>query len=98
MGVTEAGLTGAYNGQPTLEAQRLEMEKEQIMQQLRMGEIDIQTAQKELAMIDQQIELLKEQIRGQQLSNTGQDLQNKYYQTQVLILSQGRRATAALFC
>ena len=87
--LNEAGVTGTYNGAPTLEAQRLQMEKDQyeqqklqIQQQLQLGQIDIQTAQKELAMYDQQIAMLEEQIRGQQLSNTAQELQNKYYQTQ----------------
>lgn len=87
---TEAGLTGSYNGTPTLEAQRLQMEKDQyeqqklqIQQQLQLGQIDIQTAQKQLAMYDQQIAMLEEEIRGQQLANTAAELQNKYYQMQM---------------
>lgn len=62
MGVTDAGLTGVYNGSPTLEAQRLELEKQDredqrklIAQQLEQGQIDIETGRKQLQQIDQEI-------------------------------------------
>ena len=60
--VTNAGLTGVYNGSPTLEAQRLELEKQDredqrklIAQQLEQGQIDIETGRKQLQQIDQEI-------------------------------------------
>lgn len=62
MGVTDAGLTGMYNGNPTLEAQRLQLEKQDredqrklIAQQLEQGQIDIETGRKQLQMLDQEI-------------------------------------------
>lgn len=76
-------MTGIYNGAPTLEAQRLQMElrqyedqKLQIRQQLELGKIDIQTANKQLQMLDAQIAMLNEQIKGEQLNN-------KYMQSQM---------------
>lgn len=60
--VTDAGLTGVYNGSPTLEAQRLQLEKQDredqrklIAQQLELGQIDIETGRKQLQQIDQEI-------------------------------------------
>lgn len=62
MGLDTAGLTGTYNGAPTLEAKRLQMEiedrndqKQLIQQQIERGEIDIVTAQKQLEILDQEI-------------------------------------------
>lgn len=62
MGLDTAGLTGVYNGTPTLEARRLQMEiedrndqKQLIQQQIERGEIDIATAQKQLEILDQEI-------------------------------------------
>ena len=76
-GVTDAGLTGYYNGMPTLESQRLELERQQfeqqklqIQQQLQLGEIDQQTAEKNLEYLDAQIQQLNQQIQynAQQLA------------------------------
>lgn len=69
MGVTNADLTGVYNGSPTLAAQQLEMQKRQLEEDLANGKIDRQTAQKQLELLEQQIEAAR--------------LQNKYYQSQL---------------
>ena len=69
MGLDNAGLTGMYNGKPTMEAQQLEMQKRQLEEDLANGKIDRQTAQKQLELLEQQIEAAR--------------LQNKYYQTQL---------------
>lgn len=81
--VTNAGLTGVYNGVPTLEAQRLELEKQQyadqrqqLQQQLELGQIDIQTANKQLELLDREISRADEEI-------TSLKLQNRYYETQL---------------
>ena len=70
MGLDNAGLTGMYNGKPTLEAQRLQMEiqdredqKKLIQQQLQKGEIDIATAQKQLEAYDQDIRYKEWQLK-----------------------------------
>lgn len=68
LGVTNADLTGIYNGSPTLTAMQLEMQKQQLQEDLENGKIDRQTAQKQLELLEQQIEAAR--------------LQNKYYQTQ----------------
>lgn len=68
MGLDNAGLTGMYNGNPTMAAQQLEMQKRQLEEDLANGKIDRQTAQKQLELLEQQIEAAR--------------LQNKYYQTQ----------------
>lgn len=69
MGLDNAGLTGMYNGNPTMAAQQLEMQKRQLEEDLANGKIDRQTAQKQLELLEQQIEAAR--------------LQNKYYQTQL---------------
>lgn len=70
MGLDDAGMTGMYNGKPTLEAQRLQMEiqdredqKKLIQQQLQKGEIDIATAQKQLEAYDQDIRYKEWQLK-----------------------------------
>ncbi len=70
LGVTNADLTGIYNGSPTLEAKRLQMEiqdredqKKLIQQQLQKGEIDIATAQKQLEAYDQDIRYKEWQLK-----------------------------------
>lgn len=68
LGVTNADLTGIYNGSPTLTAVQLEMQKQLLQEDLENGKIDRQTAQKQLELLEQQIEAAR--------------LQNKYYQTQ----------------
>lgn len=68
LGVTNADLTGVYNGSPTLTAMQLELQRQQIEEDFKNGKIDRLTKEKELEMIEAQIE--------------AQRLQNKYYQTQ----------------
>ena len=70
MGLDDAGMTGMYNGKPTMEAQRLQMEiqdredqKKLIQQQLQKGEIDIATAQKQLEAYDQEIRYKEWQLK-----------------------------------
>ena len=82
-GVTDAGLTGVYNGVPTMEAQRLELEKQQyadqrklVQQQYEQGQIDIETMQKQLELLDREISRADEEI-------TSLKLQNRYYETQL---------------
>ena len=69
LGVTNAELTGIYNGQPTLEAQRLqadlaaaEDQRKVVQQQLQLGEIDQETARKQLDLLDRQIQELEQNI------------------------------------
>lgn len=69
LGVTNAELTGIYNGQPTLEAQRLqadlaaaEDQRKVVQQQLQLGEIDQETARKQLELLDRQIQELEQNI------------------------------------
>lgn len=57
--VTDAGLTGVYNGSPTLAAQQLELQKRQLEEDIANGKIDRQTAQAQLNLINQQIEELQ---------------------------------------
>lgn len=69
MGLDTAGLTGVYNGSATMAAQQLAMQKKQLEEDLANGKIDRQTAEKQLALLEQQIEAAR--------------LQNKYYQSQL---------------
>lgn len=59
MGVTDAGLTGVYNGSPTLEAQRLELERQQLADQQK--ELDQQLALGKLT--EEQYRLQNEQLQ-----------------------------------
>lgn len=68
LGVTNADLSGIYNGSPTLDAQRLEMQKKQLEEDIANGKIDRQTAQKQLELLEQRIEAAR--------------LQNKFFRTQ----------------
>ena len=83
LGVTNAELTGIYNGQPTLEAQRLqadlaaaEDQRKVVQQQLELGEIDKETARKQLELLDRQIQQAEQEIQALKL-------QNRYYETQL---------------
>ena len=67
--VDSAGLTGYYNGAPTLEAQRLEADlaaaedqRKVVQQQLELGKIDQETARKQLEMLDAQIREIEQNI------------------------------------
>ena len=65
--VTNAGITGIYNGVPTLQAQQqireYEDQRRQIEQQLALGEIDQQTAAAEVRYLEAQITALNQQIK-----------------------------------
>lgn len=74
-GLSQAEQTGTYNGAPTLAARQFELQKQQVQQDLEAGKIDMETARKQLQYIQAQIENLNAQTQGQQL-------QNKYYQSQ----------------
>ena len=83
MGVTEAGLTGVYNGQPTLEAQQLELQKQDaedqhrlVEQQLALGQIDQETARKQLELLEREIQKADQEIQSLKL-------QNRYYEMQI---------------
>lgn len=63
MGVTDAGLTGTYNGNPTLEAQRLEMERQQLAnqqreldQQYRLGKLTEEQYRLQNQQLEQEIQ------------------------------------------
>lgn len=74
-GLSQAEQTGTYNGQATLAARQLELQKRQVEQDLEAGKIDMETARKQLLYIQAQIDNLNAETEGQKL-------QNKYYQTQ----------------
>lgn len=82
-GLDEAGVTGSYNGEPTLEAQRLEAQMREyedqhrlVEQQLALGQIDQETARKQLELLEREISKADEEI-------TSLKLQNRYYETQI---------------
>ncbi len=68
-GVTDAGLTGVYNGKPTLAAQELEMQRKRLEEDMASGKLDRLIGQKELERLEEEIRAMK--------------LQNKYYESQV---------------
>ncbi len=75
-GLSQAEQTGTYNGTQTLAMRQYELQKQQVEQDLEAGKIDMETARKQLLYIQAQIENLQAQT-------TGQNLQNKYYQSQL---------------
>lgn len=75
-GLFQAEQTGTYNGQATLAAQQLEMQKRQLQEDIENGKVDRQTALK-------QIEYINAQIAYMQAQTTGQNLSNKYSQWQL---------------
>ncbi|RHP15261.1 hypothetical protein DWZ82_07830 [Butyricicoccus sp. AF35-5AC] len=75
-GLSQAEQTGTYNGQATLAAQQLEMQKRQLQEDIENGKVDRQTALK-------QIEYINAQIAYMQAQTTGQNLSNKYSQWQL---------------
>lgn len=78
----QAGVTGTYNGAPTLALRQLEMQREQLDEDFANGKIDRETALKQMAYIQAQIENLQADTRYTNAQTTGQNLTNKYYQTQ----------------
>ena len=75
-GLSQADQTGTYNGQPTMAMRQLQMQQRQVEQDLEAGRIDMETARK-------QLEYLQAQIDGLNAETAGQQLQNKYYQSQL---------------
>lgn len=74
-GLSQAEQTGTYNGQATLAARQLEIQKQQIEEDIANGKIDRETARKQLLYIQAQIDNLNAETEGQKLTN-------KYYSTQ----------------
>ena len=74
-GLSQAEQTGTYNGQATLAARQLEIQKQQIEEDIANGKIDRETARKQLLYIQAQIDNLNAETEGQKLTN-------KYYQSQ----------------
>lgn len=74
-GLSQAEQTGTYNGQSTLAARQLEIQKQQIEEDIANGKIDRETARKQLLYIQAQIDNLNAETEGQKLTN-------KYYSTQ----------------
>jgi hypothetical protein len=75
-GLSQAELTGTYNGTQTLAMRQYELQKQQVQQELEAGKIDMETARK-------QIEYINAQIAYMQAQTTGQNLSNKYFQWQL---------------
>ena len=75
-GLSQAEQTGTYNGTQTLAMRQLQMQLEQLEEDKLNGKIDRETAQKQIEYINAQIEYMKSQT-------TGQDLSNKYSQWQL---------------
>ena len=75
-GLSQAELTGTYNGTQTLAMRQYELQKQQVQQELEAGKIDMETARK-------QIEYINAQIAYMQAQTTGQNLSNKYSQWQL---------------
>ena len=74
-GLSQSEQTGTYNGQATLAARQLEIQKQQIEEDIANGKIDRETARKQLLYIQAQIDNLNAETEGQKLTN-------KYYSTQ----------------
>lgn len=74
-GLSQAEQTGTYNGQATLAARQLEIQKQQVEEDIANGKIDRETARKQLQYIQAQIDNLNAETEGQKLTN-------KYYSTQ----------------
>lgn len=81
-GLSQGELTGSYNGAQTIAMRQYELQKQQVEQDLEAGKIDMETARKQLAYIQAQIENLQADTRYKNSQTTGSDLQNKFYQTQ----------------
>lgn len=68
-GVTDAGLTGVYNGVPTMEALRLEIQRDQLEEDIANGKIDRELGLKQIAQIEAQIEQIRTQTEGDRINN-----------------------------
>ena len=68
-GVTDAGLTGVYNGVPTMEALRLEIQRDQLEEDIANGKIDRELGLKQIAQIEAQIGQIRTQTEGDRINN-----------------------------
>lgn len=75
-GLSQAEQTGTYNGADTLAMRQLQMQLEQLEEDKLNGKIDRETAQKQMEYIQAQIEKMRAET-------TGQNLSNKYSQWQL---------------
>ncbi len=75
-GLSQSELTGTYNGTQTLAMRQLQMQLEQLEEDKLNGKIDRETAQKQMEYIQAQIEKMRAET-------TGQNLSNKYSQWQL---------------
>ena len=75
-GLSQAEQTGTYNGTQTLAMRQLQMQLEQLEEDKLNGKIDRETAQKQMEYIQAQIEKMRAET-------TGQNLSNKYSQWQL---------------
>lgn len=75
-GLSQAEQTGTYNGAQTLAMRQLQMQLEQLEEDKLNGKIDRETAQKQMEYIQAQIEKMRAET-------TGQNLSNKYSQWQL---------------
>lgn len=75
-GLSQAEQTGTYNGANTIAMRQLQMQLEQLEEDKLNGKIDRETAQKQMEYIQAQIEKMRAET-------TGQNLSNKYSQWQL---------------
>lgn len=75
-GLSQSEQTGTYNGADTLAMRQLQMQLEQLEEDKLNGKIDRETAQKQMEYIQAQIEKMRAET-------TGQNLSNKYSQWQL---------------
>lgn len=75
-GLSQAEQTGMYNGANTIAMRQLQMQLEQLEEDKLNGKIDRETAQKQMEYIQAQIEKMRAET-------TGQNLSNKYSQWQL---------------
>lgn len=75
-GLSQGEQTGTYNGADTIAMRQLQMQLEQLEEDKLNGKIDRETAQKQMEYIQAQIEKMRAET-------TGQNLSNKYSQWQL---------------
>lgn len=75
-GLSQGEQTGTYNGTDTIAMRQLQMQLEQLEEDKLNGKIDRETAQKQMEYIQAQIEKMRAET-------TGQNLSNKYSQWQL---------------
>lgn len=75
-GLSQGEQTGTYNGADTIAMRQLKMQEQQLKEDIENGKVDRQTALKQLEYIQAQIEKMRAET-------TGQNLSNKYSQWQL---------------